>query len=310
MVNKWSVPTTSSAERMHLLIQAMNMATTSETEQMRERFLKDFPNYEKDRTAAQAQLDALHNAIFTCEGRVFRDVLKFFYPLWSEQMMHSGRTQVSDWVAAQQVFGPSWKAVEILDAFFYLISGQSPKEVERYIENIETLLSTGMGNFATQDRFIRTHADLAEMNAFRGNPRKYYPPHVLTGLEKGFSAWQLSRVSPNFYCFNNAFGTPEFLDELSGRYTFTQINSVLKVMSMSSFPALDAETLQDLLGTGFANLREIKAFIKNMGLRYSDPNVFRQIISIRKKATPEQALVLGQANPNTVQLGAVLNALS
>lgn len=310
MVNKWSVPTTSSAERMHLLIHAMNKARESEAEQMHERFLKEFPNYERDRTAAQAQLDALHNAIFACEGRVFRDVLKFFYPLWSEQMMHSGPTQVSDWLSGRQASHPSWKAAEILNAFFDLVSGQPAEEVDRYIVNIERMLSTGMGNFATQHRFITTHADLTQMNAFRDNPRKYYPPFVLTGLEKGFSVWQLSRVSPNFYCFNNVFATPEFLDELSGRYTFTQINSVLKVMSMSSFPALDAETLQDLLGTGFANLREIKAFIKNMGLRYSEPTVFRQIIAIRKKATHEQTLVLGQANPDRTQLGAVLNALS
>lgn len=297
MHKDWNAPTTEKALRR----------ASERAESVMDRNVTLHPDgLSSDRLAVKGYLATLQKCIDDCIPSGVRVVIDQIYPIWLEEMKHEHMLPVSNWLMMTRFeYGDIYDAARLVDKFFEAAYKQDDFTVERYVTNLENFVRSGLvgiGNIL--ERYITIDADTSVLShALDQRPEMLIA--MLDGLDRGFSHTHVQNISPNFYRWSSP-KTPQFLDYLLKNHTYADINGILGLVEIKSLPKLTDKWLEQMLAAGFTHKRQVKAYARNLRISYNDPDIYKKVIDVRKRASVTQDAVLSAKNPDIKALSRVI----
>lgn len=292
MQKNWNAPTTpqalrASVERERLII--------NNTVPLR---------LDSDRVMMKGDLAYFQSTIVDKDPQGVRVIVDKIYPVWLDEMAHEQARPISNWLMLRDPFASYeiYAAVGIMDRFFEVVYNQDNATVERYIANVETFIRFGVETDLI-NRYMTTNADLSLLSASKN--RRGSLEVMMDGLEQGFSHTHLKNISPNFYRYDDA-KTPQFLDYLLKNHPYEHINGVVALTRSNAVPKLTNEWTEKLLDAGFTHSRQVTTYASNLHIRPYDPDYYKKLADVRKRANSKQDAVLSMKDPDIKELARVI----
>lgn len=265
------------------------------------------PAHRAKTAAVRSNLHKLYFELREGNGKAFTETIELVYPIWQDEIVHTRRALPSllgEWMGVtERTLGADVLMANIVTNFLQNAIGHSDYMVSTWLRRIEDIIAlTKYPENITTSCYVPNVSmdDVKKLHSSSRNIRD-----MIAGLSLGFNVEELKKVNNCFYSVSRKF-TPENLRSINDRHSYKSINSVLGLCYVVTLTKPSFEELVTVLDAGFESDKAFKAFVRNTGTDYSDPDLYAKIIQMRGKITDEETAILSLHKPDMKDLVKIL----